>query len=62
MVRQTRPLFGGRLGRAQIHAAIDGHGVATDNFAAESLAQRQRKRRFAASGRPQQQYGKRELA
>ena len=55
VMRQPRPLFGGWFGRAQVHAAIDGHRVATDDLAAEALAQLQRKRRLAAAGGAEQQ-------
>jgi hypothetical protein len=53
VVRQPRPLLARGLGRAQVHAAVDSHRVATDNLAAEALAQRERERRLAAPRRPQ---------
>jgi hypothetical protein len=37
---QPRTFFRGGFGGAQVHAAINGHRIATDNLAAEALAQR----------------------
>jgi hypothetical protein len=57
MMRQTRAFSGSGLCRTQIHAAIDGHRVATDDLAAEALAQFKRQRRFAAARGAKQQNG-----
>jgi hypothetical protein len=38
VMRQPCLFFPGWLGRAQIHAAINGHRVATDDFAGELFA------------------------
>ena len=59
VMRQPCPLFFGRLGCPQVHAAIDGHRVATNDFAAKLFTQRKGKCRLAAARRPQQQHGQR---
>ena len=61
VMRKTRAFFRGWLGGAQVHAAINGYRVATDDLAAESLAERQRKRRLAGTRRPQNENHKRFL-
>jgi hypothetical protein len=50
MMGQTDAFFAGGLGGAEVHAAIYGHRIATDDLASEALAEGQRKRCFAAAG------------
>src|SRR6478752_5623307 len=54
-MRQPRALFGRGLRRSQIHAAIDGDRITTDNLATKAFAQRQRQRCLAAARRAEQQ-------
>jgi hypothetical protein len=46
---QARPFFIGGLRRAEVHPAIDGDRVATDDLAVELLTQREGQGRFAAA-------------
>jgi hypothetical protein len=51
VVGQAGPIFRSWLGCAQVHAAIDGDRVATDNFAGKTLSKRKGKGGFAAARR-----------
>ena len=59
MMHHSRPFFGRRFRRPQIHPAIHRHRIAADNLAAKALRQRQRQRRLPAPRRPQQQNNER---
>ena len=54
---QARPFFIGGLRRAEVHPAIDGDRVATDDLACEPLPQREGERRLAAPGGTEEQDG-----
>ena len=46
-------LFRRGFGGAEIHAAIDGDGIATDDFAVEAFGEGEREGGFAAASRTQ---------
>jgi len=50
-----------RLGGAEVHAAVDGYGVATDDFAVELLGEGEGKCGFAAAGGAEDEDGQRVL-
>jgi hypothetical protein len=54
---QEGALFSSGLGRAQVHAAIDGHRVATDDLATELLAEGEGESGLAAAGGAEEQNG-----
>ena len=62
VMRELRALFGRGFGGSEIHAAIDGDGIATDDFAMEALGQRQGQRGFAAARGAEEQDDERDRA
>jgi hypothetical protein len=50
VMRDAGALFGCGFGGAEVHAAIDGDGIATDDFSVEALGERAGERSFAAPG------------
>ena len=59
VMRNAGALFGAGLGGAEVHAAIDGNGIATDDFAVEPLGEGERERGLAAAGRAEEDDGER---
>ena len=55
VVRQAGAFVRGGLGGAEVHAAIDGDRVATDDFAGEALGEGEGKGGFAAAGGAEQE-------
>ena len=60
-MREALLLFSGGLGGAEIHAAVDGYGVATDDLAVEAFPEGEGERGFAAAGGAEDQDGERVL-
>ena len=59
VMRDAGSLFGRGFGSAEIHAAIDGDGIAVDNFSAEALGEGEGERGFAAAGGAEQKHSER---
>jgi len=58
-MRDAGAFGGGRLRGAEVHAAVDGHRVATDNFAVEALGEGEREGGLTASGWTEKENGER---
>ena len=56
MVRHSGALLGRWFGRADVHAAINLHGIYGNNFSAQFFGEPQGNLRFADGGRTSQQY------
>jgi hypothetical protein len=54
VVRSEGAFGEGGLGGAEFHAAIDGDGIAIDDFAVEALREREGESSLATAGRPEQ--------
>ena len=52
MMRHAAPILRARLGRPDIHPAVDLARIGVDDFRVEALGERHRGRRFADPGRP----------
>ena len=61
VMRDAGALFGGGLGGAQVHAAVDSDGVAGDDFALEAFGESEREGGFAGAGRAEEEDGGRRL-
>ncbi len=58
-MRDAGALFGRGFGGAEVHAAIDGDGIAADDLAAEALGEGEGERGFAAAGGAEQKHSER---
>ncbi len=59
VMRDAGAFFGRGFGGAEVHAAIDGDGVAADDFAVEALGEGEREGGFAAAGGAEKKDGER---
>ena len=57
VVRDVGAFFGCGFGGAEIHTAIDGDGIATDDFAVEALGEGEGEGGFAAAGGAKEENG-----